>query len=570
MALIKNGLKKHGGLLLALGVLLLWIGCAQTEKEPQPDLFFEKWKTMSMTAKGSSPVQRERTIDSSEEIIASGEETDWIGDPWEEDAAPERPLPIQPVTMRMKDSEVSVVLRAIARGVGQNLLINSNVAGRVSVEVKAVPWDEVFLSILNSQGLRYAWEGDIIRIMTAEDMEKDLAVQQVQERTKRQKMAAKSVEPLLMKVVQIDYADPKELVDPLTSILSTSAGENPSGKDKDKKTASMARGSVDVDKHSNSLVLIAVREDLEKMLALINKLDRPPFQVHIQANIVETSRDTARDLGIQWGWMYGRYDSLGNDSDFWITPGGSAGSAESRDAPLTGNYSAASGSKGVSGQGNGINFPVDFEGGMGAAMGLMFGKVGSNILEVQLSALAEAGKINILSTPSITTLDNQTASTENGQEVPYVTINEDGDREVKFKDATLKLEITPHVIDEGQMKMKVEIKKDEVDLSNTVDGNPFILKKRTNTNLIVRNGETVVISGLSKTRNSEGDSGIPWLKDIPGLGYLFKGESKSEAMEEVLIFLTPSVLPKGGAAMYQSPDVQTSAPVNASPQGDES
>ncbi|SHK00203.1 type IV pilus assembly protein PilQ [Desulfatibacillum alkenivorans DSM 16219] len=559
MALIKHGLKKYSGLLLALGVLLVWAGCAQTEKEAQPDPFFEKWKTMSMTAKGTSPVDREFSIDASEEVVSSGDDMDLIGETEEEEMAPERPLPSQPVTMRMKDSEVGVVLRAIARGVGQNLLINSNVTGRVSVEVKAVPWNEVFLSILNSQGLRYAWEGDIIRIMTAEDMEKDLAVQQVQERTKRQKLVAKSVEPLLMKVVQIDYADPEGLVEPLNSILATSAGENAADKSKKDKSNSVARGSVDVDKHNNSLVLMAVREDLKKMLALINKLDRPPYQVHIKANIVETSRDTARDLGIQWGWMYGRYDSLGNDTDFWLTPGGNFGSAASRDAPLTGAYTAGTGSKGVSGQGNGINFPVDFEDAMGATMGLMFGKVGSNILEVQLSALAEAGKINILSTPSITTLDNQTASTENGTEVPYVTINEDGDREVKFKDATLMLEITPHVIDEGQMKMKVEIKKDEVDLSNTVDGNPFILKKRTSTNLIVRNGETIVISGLSKTRNAEGDTGIPWLKDIPGLGYLFKGESKAEAMEEVLIFLTPNVLPKPGEAMVQEQNVNMPA-----------
>ena len=554
--------------MLALGTLLAWTGCAENKKDVQPDPFFEKWKTMSQTSLGTSPVQRPHTLDATEEVVSPGEDFGFSPVPVDEDVAPERPLPTQPVTMRMKDSHVGVVLRAISRGVGQNLLINSNVDGYVSVEVKAVPWNEVFLSILNSQGLRYAWEGDIIRIMTAGDMEKDLAVQQVQERTKRQRLAAKSVEPLLMKVVKVDYADPQELVVPLNSILSTSAGESTSGKEKKDSSAGMVRGSVDVDKQSNSLVLMAVREDLEKMLSLINRLDQPPYQVHIQANIVETSRDTARDLGIQWGWMYGRYDSLGSDTDFWLTPGGNSGSANTRDAPLGGNYTAATGGKGVSGQGNGINFPVDFEDAMGATMGLMFGKVGSNILEVQLSALAEAGKINILSTPSITTLDNQTASTENGQEVPYVTLNEDGDREVKFKDATLKLEITPHVIDDGQMKMKVEIKKDEVDLSNTVDGNPFIIKKRTSTNLIVKSGETVVISGLSKSRTSEGDAGIPWLKDIPGLGYLFKGESKSEAMEEVLIFLTPSVLPKYRYGMAPKTDENFPVPVPVNPGGD--
>ncbi|MBI9077658.1 MAG: type IV pilus secretin PilQ [Desulfatibacillum sp.] len=566
MARLKHGLRKYRGLFLALGIILLWAGCAQNEKEVQPDPFFEKWKTMSETSKGTSPIQRQHTLDASEEIIRPSEDRYALSAPVDEELAPERPLPTEPVTLRMKDSHAGVVLRAISRGVGQNLLINSGVDGFVSVEVKAVPWNEVFLSILNSQGLRYVWEGDIIRIMTANDMEKDLAVQQVQERTKRQKLVDKSIEPLVMKVVKIDYASPEDLLVPLNSILSTSAGESMAGsKGKEKPTM---RGSVDVDKHSNSLVLMAVREDLERMLSLINKLDQPPYQVHIQANIVETNRNTARELGIQWGWMYGRYDSLGNDSDFWITPGGTSGSASTRDAPLTGNYTSSTGNKGVSGQGSGINFPANFEDGVGTALGLMFGKVGSNILEVQLSALADAGKINILSTPSITTLDNQVAYTENGQEVPYVTLNEDGDREVKFKDATLKLEITPHVIDEGQMKMKVEIKKDEVDLSNTVDGNPFIFKKRTSTNLIVRNGETVVISGLTKSRSSGGDTGVPWLKDIPGLGYLFKSESKGEEMEEVLIFLTPTVLPKFGEGLQLQQAVSLSRPADGTPEGD--
>jgi type IV pilus assembly protein PilQ len=106
----------------------------------------------------------------------------------------------------------------------------------------------------------------------------------------------------------------------------------------------------------------------------------------------------------------------------------------------------------------------------------------------------------------------------------------------------LRLEITPHVIDGDNLKMKINVKKDEVDLTRTVDGNPFIIKKETDTSLIVKNGETIVISGLSKQRTSETDNGIPFLKDVPYLGYLFKGEGKGESMEEVLIFITPHIL----------------------------
>ncbi len=162
---------------------------------------------------------------------------------------------------------------------------------------------------------------------------------------------------------------------------------------------------------------------------------------------------------------------------------------------------------------------------------------------MQLSALEAEGKINILSSPSLTTMDNHMAFTENGQKVPYVTY-EDGDKEVKFEDAVLRLEMTPHVINEDYLKMEIKVKKDEVDFSEEkkVDGNPTIYKKETQTSLIVGNGETIVISGLSKQTLQDSISGIPGLKDIPGLGYLFKGDSKSKKMEEILIFITPTIL----------------------------
>jgi type IV pilus assembly protein PilQ len=179
----------------------------------------------------------------------------------------------------------------------------------------------------------------------------------------------------------------------------------------------------------------------------------------------------------------------------------------------------------------------------------MFGLIGGNILDIQLSALQKDGKLNILSSPSITTMDNQKAFTENGEKVPFVTTDKDGNREVKFEDAVLRLEITPHVIDESYLSMKILVKKDEVDTSRTVDGNPFIIKKQTETQLIVQDGETIVISGLTKQRGMDSESGVPWLKDVPVLGWIFKGQGKSESMEDVLIFITPKILPPAVVAV---------------------
>jgi type IV pilus assembly protein PilQ len=180
------------------------------------------------------------------------------------------------------------------------------------------------------------------------------------------------------------------------------------------------------------------------------------------------------------------------------------------------------------------------------SLGLMFGSIGGNILDLQLSALQNEGKLNILSSPSITTMDNQKAFTENGEKVPFSTLDTSTTpptRTVKFEDAVLRLEITPHVIDGRNLSMKILVKKDEVDTSRTVDGNPYIIKKETSTSLIVQDGETIVISGLTKQRNSQTSDGVPGLKDIPFLGWLFKNDDTSVKMEEVLIFITPKILP---------------------------
>ena len=176
------------------------------------------------------------------------------------------------------------------------------------------------------------------------------------------------------------------------------------------------------------------------------------------------------------------------------------------------------------------------------SLGLMFGKIGGSILDLQLNALQQDGKLNILSSPSITTLDNQAAYTENGERVPYTAVDKDGNREVKFEDVVLRLEITPHVIDGVNLKMKINVKKDEVNPARNVQGNPGIFKKETDTTLIVKDGETIVISGLTKQKNQDTVSGIPGMKDVPVLGWLFKGNYKSQDMEEVLIFITPHIL----------------------------
>ena len=503
----------------------LMTGCA-SDAPPKKDPFFEKWKTLEETSAGSSPVAQPRVIDFGETVSKS--ET---GTPEEKPIASVRLLPTNEISLTMRQADVKSVLRSLALAVNVNILIKNEIKGEVSVDFKSVPWDQAFTSILRMQALDYAWEGDILRVMTLEDKERE-------QKQKDQALSRREVEPKVTRVIPIHFAKADGLQKNLQDFLM----------DKDGKTS---RGTIRVDDHSNSLIIQAVPDDIRRIITIIEEIDKPTPQIQIKANIVEATKNTARSLGIQWGGVFGRY--VGNQS-LYITPGGSGGSTVSPGSALSGGYEPTSGATGISGQGLNVNLPAAAINDIApTSLGLIFGTIGGNLLEVQLSALQNDGKLNILSSPSITTMDNQMAFTENGERIPYVTEETSSTgavtRSVKFEDVVLRLEITPHVIDGRNMKMKIVIKKDEVDTSRDVSGNPFILKKKTETNLIVRDGETIVISGLTKQSNTVGDAGVPFFKDVPILGWLFKAEDKSSQMQEVLIFITPTILPPQATAV---------------------
>jgi type IV pilus assembly protein PilQ len=469
--------KKLGWLICFTAMAIVISGCA-TDIATKKDPFFEKWQTMARTSAGHSPAAVEKGS-SAWDLERKGE-----AEPGgERGITAEKQLPTTRINLKMRQADVKAVLRSLARIEGKNILMRNEVKGDITVDFKNVPWDQAFKSIVRNQGLSYVWEGDIIRVLTLEDMEQDL-------KRKTQELGIRQVEPPITRVINISYADAKGLKDNLQEFLT---------KDKDGKP----RGSIRVDEHNNALIIQAIRDDVSRMLPLIEKLDKPTPQIVIKANIVETTKDTARNLGIQWGGMY---NPRMGDYNMWLTPGGTTAVGSAPTNPISGGYAPSSStSPGLSGQGFGVNFPVSIMSpAASGALGLMFGTIGGNILEVQLNALQIEGKLNILSSPSITTLDNQKAFTENGAKVPYVTqeVSSTGavTSSVKFEDVVLRLEITPHVIDGKNLKMKILVKKDEVDEreTNKVQGNPRIIKKQTDTSLIVRDGETIVISGLTK------------------------------------------------------------------------
>ena len=168
-------------------------------------------------------------------------------------------------------------------------------------------------------------------------------------------------------------------------------------------------------------------------------------------------------------------------------------------------------------------------------------KKGIGALSVQLKALQTEGELNVLSSPFITTLDNHPATIQSGQEIPYQTV-ENGEVKIEYKEALVKLEVKPSVIDANTLRLEIEANKDEPDFANTVGGQPTIITRKAKTTVFLFDGQTTVIGGLSKKNISDGESGVPGLADVPLLGALFKGQSKDKRFDELLIFITPRIL----------------------------
>ena len=409
--------------------------------------------------------------------------------------------------MKMNNIDVAVLLRALARAADQNIILNEKVSGKININIHQAPWDEVFLGILQTHGLSYAWQGNIIRIMTAEDMDADLL-------SKARKRELKLAQPPLTRIVAVKFSEAEKLKSNLEQFVTIDRNGNPAG-------------LILVDEHTNSLIIQAIRSDMDRILAMVKKLDRPTPQVLIEAYIVEANKDVARELGIQWGGAY-----RGKSGDKNIIIGGNQNNTGVGDIGQPVEVTT----------GSVVDLPALAIGSFNpSTLGLIYTRVGEYLLSAQLSALQDQGKLHILSSPSITTQDNKLAFIESGQDVPYQSV-EDGEVKVEYKKAVLKLEVTPNVIDGDTLKLDIKVNKDEPDFSRTVLGNPTIITKKAETNVIQNDGQTIVIGGLSKESASRSNTGTPFLEDIPGLGYLFKRKSSADQMEELLIFITPHIL----------------------------
>ena len=530
-------------LLISLG--LIFSGCASHDKKTTEVRKFDQWKTLAEKSQPVTPVPEKNDIRDDDLIV---EKEIPIQKTIEKKQIVHPPLPQIPVTMRMHDVAVPVLLRTLARIAGINIMINNSIKGKTNMDIKNVPWNQVFMGLLDTYGLAYDWSGQILRVVTVEDLNNKKALMEAKQNFEQSKnehaIAMLQIkkkqdwfEPLLTKIVKIHYANLEALQVNLEKYLTIEIQDAGKKQPLQQGVASQSgemRGSIMIDKFTNSLIIQATKTEIDKIMPIINELDKPIKQVHIEAHIVEANTDVAKELGIQWGGLgLARKD---DEKRYWVG-GGMEASGTSLQDSTTGNRTEYNPSDGAI-----VNLPITAANpAKGLALGIMAEVVGDFRLYAQLSALEEDGELNILSKPSITTMDHRKATIKSGKEVPFQTV-EDGLVVIKFKEAVIKLEVVPHIISDNIIRLEIVTHKDELDWTNTVNGNPTIITKNAETRVTLFDGQTTVIGGLNKEKSTDGETGIPGLKNIPGLGWLFKSTKNTKDMEELLIFITPYIL----------------------------
>jgi type IV pilus assembly protein PilQ len=280
------------------------------------------------------------------------------------------------------------------------------------------------------------------------------------------------------------------------------------------------RGKTTIDTRTNKIIVRDIPQAIDDMRKLISQLDIPEKQVMIEARIIQASSDFTQNFGVNWGF---------HASDGTGIAGALFGVSEAN-MGFGGLTSTAPPTSGVNGQPGGS---------MGITFGRLFGSSAS--LNLRLNAAASAGTIKIMSSPKIATLNNKTAKINQGQQIPYSTATSDK-IEVKFVEAMLSLEVTPHINANGTIGMKIDAKNDTVGLASGGSTAPPINKKQATTEMLLRDGETTVIGGIYVDTDNDSNDGVPYLMDVPLLGHLFKSSNRTKSKTELLIFITPRII----------------------------
>ncbi len=411
----------------------------------------------------------------------------------------------KPISLDFQDVPVRQVLQIIAQVNGFNLVTTDTVSGNVTISLSGVPWDQALDMILKIRGLDKRLEGNILLIAPTEELTAR-ETQQLQSKQQVQNLAA-----LKSANIEINYAKADEIAVILKSadggILST-------------------RGNVTVDTRTNTLLIRDTQESIDEARRVINALDVPVKQVLIEARMVTVRDNVDEQLGVRWG-----FTGAGNDN--------------STSGSLTGADTTGQGIVPDIGDRLNVNLPVASAAG---SIGFQIANlVDGNILDLELSALESENKGEIIASPRITVANQQEAYIEQGTEIPFVQATSSGATSVEFKKAVLSLKVTPHITPDNRIILNLVVTQDtRGDTVSTSTGPAVAIDtQEISTQVLVENGETIVLGGIFQQVSTNDVSKVPILGDIPYLGGLFRSSSTIEQKRELLIFVTPKIIEEG-------------------------
>lgn len=395
------------------------------------------------------------------------------------------------ISIETNNMDIRDALNFITEESGVNMVVSDEVRGNVSLKLRQVPWDQALVVIMRARKLGYTRQGNVLRIAPLNDLKAE------EDDANKLAVAKKNLEPMKVRMFPISYAK----VDDLEKKIKDFLGE---------------RGKVVGDVRTNALVVTDIQENLDRVAKLIVSLDTQPSQVLIEGKIVEASEAFIRRIGVNWGFGGGTL-KLSNTSrgplnmspTLNVNPGG----------------------------GNGGNFNFGLKLGTLDVLG---------DLTAALSLSESEQLVKVISSPRIVTMSNEKADINQTTEVPIkqVTITGNSSQETfQFKPLTLKLEVTPQVTADGSVIMKILVNRQFQGANVSAQSEAFPVNSReANTKVLVRNGETAVIGGIYQSDAMNGESGVPWFREIPVLGYLFKTKDTRKTKTELLIFVTPRIL----------------------------
>lgn len=390
----------------------------------------------------------------------------------------------RPITLDFKDADIRTVMQVFADFTKMNLVLSDSVQGKVTVFLKDVPWDQALDIVMRSRGLVSSQSGNVLLVSTPADVSND----QFQTANRR---AQDDMEPLMSKVFQVSYQKTADLV---TLIKS-----------EDSRLLS-SRGTLISDERTSQIFVQDTPTRMERISMIITGLDKPVKQVMIEARVVLADTSVSKDLGV-------RIQSASSRADAFTDIGEQFGNKGFVDTgPLASTTLAYT----------------------------LFNANSTRLINLQLRALETENKIRTVSNPRVITSNKEPALIEQGTEIPYQIATSSGATATEFKEANLKLAVTPQIAPDGTVLLDVDIAKDSIGIT-TANG-PAIDTRRVKTKVLVADGGTVVLGGIFEEDDNVLNEKVPFFGDIPGLGLLFKGKTDSKRRAELLIFLTPVVL----------------------------